>query len=472
MRADKSRLCTLLILMAFQFCASPTRVFAEPGVLVVHPDNPRYLMVKNDPARKAVLLAGSHTWAEFQTYREETFDYDGWLGKLTGWKHNFMRGWIWEDGFYRPLPHAEVGGKFYLTRYNSLFFDRMTDRVRRAAQQDLYVSVMLFQGWSVLGEGRGRVPPPWPHHPFHRDNNTSGIDGDPKREGNGHATHTLQIPAITRLQEAYVKHFVDELNGFDNIIWEIGNECHADSAPWQYHMVDFIKRYEATKPKQHLVWLNLGSDQIFAAECHAELVSPGGPRPYLRNPPAADGRKVVIADSDHISPLRATHEWAWKSFTRGLHPILMDCKYQDLTWWTGRDFQREHVKWQQLRDALTVIRSYANRINLVDLEPQTAASNSPSSTRYCLYEAGREYLVYQPVRETPFTVELPAGTYICEWINPVAGRTRAGTIESTDGKVSFTAPFPWPAVLYLRHAEDPAIESPESTGTGIEDRED
>jgi hypothetical protein len=88
------------------------------------------------------------------------------------------------------------------------------------------------------------------------------------------------------------------------------------------------------------------------------------------------------------------------------------------------------------------------------LEPQTAVSDSPSSTRYCLYEAGREYLIYQPEPDTPFTVELPAGTYEYDWINPVAGKTRAGTIESAHGKARFTAPFPWPAVLHLRRAGD------------------
>ena len=449
MRKGESRHCALLFLIAFLLFTAPARVVAEPGVLVVHPDNPRYVMVKSDPDRKAVFLTGAHTWAEFQTYREEAFDYDDWLNKLAGQNYNLMRGWIWEDAFYRPLPYANVEGKFDLAQYNAPFFDRLKDRARRAAQRDLYVSVMLFQGWSVLGEGRSRVPPPWPHHPFCCENNISGIDGDPEREGDGHATHTLQIPAVTRLQEAYVKRVVDELNEFDNIIWEIGNECNADSARWQYHIVDFIKHYEATKPKQHLVWLNLAPEQIFAPECHADIVSPSGSRTYFRDPPAADGRKVVIADSDHISPLGVTHEWAWKSVTRGLHPILMDCKYQGLTWWKGRSFQPEHLKWQQLRDALTVIRSYADRINLVAMVPQAASADSPSSTRYCLYKNGKEYLVYQPAHQTAFTVELPSGSYRYEWINPVVGKTTVGIVESQGDKVSFSAPFPWPAGLYL-----------------------
>jgi hypothetical protein len=215
----KSRPCMLLFLVAFPFFTAPARVVAQPGLLVVHPANPRYLMVKNDPDRKAVFLTGAHTWAEFQTYREETFDYEDWLSKLAGQNYNLMRGWIWEDALYRPLPYANAKDKFDLARHNASFFDRLKDRVRRAARRDLYVSVMLFQGWSVLGEGRSRVPAPWPHHPFHRDNNTNGIDGDPEQTGNGHATHTLQIPAVTRLQEAYVKPVVDELNEFDNVIW-------------------------------------------------------------------------------------------------------------------------------------------------------------------------------------------------------------------------------------------------------------
>ena len=42
------------------------------------------------------------------------------------------------------------------------------------------------------------------------------------------------------------------------------------------------------------------------------------------NPPANDGRKVVITDTDHYAPGQGDALWAWKSFLRGHHPILMD----------------------------------------------------------------------------------------------------------------------------------------------------
>jgi len=418
--------------------------------LVVHPDNPRYLMVKGDPARRAVFLSGSHTWAEFQTYKNEEFDYIDWLDKLVAWNHNFMRGWMWEDDYYSPIPYAKSGDKYDLTKYNPVYFDRLKRRIREADKRGIYMSVMLFEGWSVLGPDRGRRPVPWPRHPYHVNNNINGIDGDPDGNGNGYEVHTLKIPKVTRLQEAYVKHFIDELNGFDNIIWEIGNECNAESAAWQYHMIDFIKSCEATKPKQHLVWINLGKKEVFAPQCHADIVSPGGDQTYLHNPPRAAGNKVVIADSDHLSPLRVTHVQFWKWFTRGMHPILMDCKYQGLSWWTGRSFQPEHVKWGQMRDAMGVIRGYADRMNLVTMVPQDEMTDSPSSTRYCLYEPGREYLVYQP-RHGEFRVRLPAGRYGLEWFNPSRNKVAGlGTIDAITDQSSFTPPFEGHAVIYLK----------------------
>jgi len=425
---------------------------AKPGLLVVHPDNPRYLMVKGDKAKKAMLLSGAHTWAEFQTYKDEKFDYTDWISKLVGWNHNFMRGWMWEDDYYSPLPLVKVGDKYDLTKYNPAYFDRLKKRLREAARKNLYVSVMLFEGWSVIGKKHGRSPMAWPRHPYHKDNNINGINGDPNGDGKGSEVHSLQISAITKLQEAYVKHFIDQLNGFDNIVWEIGNECNRESIKWQYHMIDFIKKYEAKKPKQHLVWINFGYKEVFDPKCHADIVSPGGSRAFINNPPATTGKKVVIADSDHLGPLSVTFDLMWQWFTRGMHPILMDCKYQNLAWWGGSSFQREHTKWQKMRDALGTMQTYADKMNLVKMVPQNEKSNSPSSTRYCLYNKGKEYIIFQPAREKAFTVDLPAGKYAYEWIIPTTGKERAGAIEWKGGKKSFTAPFPWPAGLYLKQA--------------------
>jgi len=54
-------------------------------------------------------------------------------------------------------------------------------------------------------------------------------------------------------------------------------------------------------------------------------MAPGSPPSrWLDNPPASAGRKVIITDTDHYAPGQGDALWAWKSFLRGHHPILMD----------------------------------------------------------------------------------------------------------------------------------------------------
>ena len=42
------------------------------------------------------------------------------------------------------------------------------------------------------------------------------------------------------------------MGDLDNVLYEISNESHANSVQWQYDMINYIKIYEVTKPKQHL----------------------------------------------------------------------------------------------------------------------------------------------------------------------------------------------------------------------------
>ena len=54
-------------------------------------------------------------------------------------------------------------------------------------------------------------------------------------------------------------------------------------------------------------------------------MAPGSPPSrWFDDPPANAGRKVVITDTDHYAPGKGDALWAWKSFLRGHHPILMD----------------------------------------------------------------------------------------------------------------------------------------------------
>jgi hypothetical protein len=74
-----------------------------------------------------------------------------------------------------------------------------------------------------------------------------------------------------------------------------------------------------------------------------------------------------------------------------------------------------------------------------------------ASTGYCLANPGLEYLVYQPKSGEPFSVEIKAGTYRYEWINPSTAATAdSGSMESPGQAQQFKTPFEGESLLYLK----------------------
>lgn len=437
------------------------------GPLRVHPQNRRYFTdgtKRPDGSLKALYLTGSHHWnnlldsAKVGKPLTERFDFGSYLTRLAGLNHNFIRMWSWEVGendlYYDPAPWARTGPetgtdgkpKFDLEQFNPEYFDRLRSRVIAARDRGMYVSVMLFQGWSIYNHGYGN---PWPVHPFHKANNVNGIDGDADHDGEGKEVHTLQVAAVTRLQEAYVRKVIDTLNDLDNVLYEITNETALWSKDWQYHMIRFIKRYEATKPKQHPVGITAfdsGREGSMAAllASPADWISPqndGTGGDYQNDPPPADGRKVILSDTDHLWGVGGDRAWVWKSFTRGQNPIYMDPLRKE-DWLRITDSEMEGA-----RRAMGHTRTFAERINLAAMTPQPKLA----STRYCLGNPGSEYLVYQPKQSAAFSVELNAGTYRYEWFDPANGvAAGSGSTESSGQTREFKAPFEGDAALWIR----------------------
>jgi Family of unknown function (DUF6298) len=427
---------------------------AEPvarGPLRVHSNNPRYF---TDDSGKAIYLAGSSERNNFQLRLDSgtlsRFSYDDFLNTLTDNRHNFIRLWAMEHAGWSPLPYQRLGPgmandgqpKFDLNYFNQAYFDELRRRVIAARDRGIYVGVMLFQGWSIVNGSYGAGYVAWDRHPFQVENNVNGINGDADGNGEGQEVHTLQIPLITAVQKAYVRKVVDTLNDLDNIIWEISNESPSGSVKWQYHMIAFVKEYEATKPKQHLVWMSAlyggpGNSVLFASP--ADVVSPVADQEigweYRDNPPAAEGKKIIINDTDHMSAADATLGVVWKGFTRGMHLSVLDGRLNGSNWPDPAT-----------RTALGHTRYYADRMNLA----ATAPHPSLSSTTYAIATPGSEYLVYQPI-PGPFTVDLKEGVYSCEWFNPISGRViRSDPVKVSDEKREFTPPFDGQSVLYLK----------------------
>jgi hypothetical protein len=454
-----------LILVVFSLSANAAN--REVGPLRVASFNPRYF---TDGSGRAIYLTGSHHWDNLlDRGAEPKFDYTAYLDFLVRHNHNFIRLWTNETAGpgpnfphrgSRPLPYQRTGPgtaldgnpKFDLTELEPAYFERLRSRVKEAGERGIYVMVMLFQGFSIHNKGGARLNP-WPGHPFNAANNINGIDGDANRNGEGEEVHTLQLPAVTRIQEAYVRKVLDTLNEFDNVLYEVANESHRSSAQWQYHMIRLVREHEETKPKQHAVvmtfmWDGEGDDgnddnaPLFASP--AEAISPGrGLRAeYRDDPPVADGTKVIISDTDHLWGVGGDEDWVWKTFMRGLNPIFMD--------------PIEDPKWNTVRRAMGRTLTVANRIDLARLVPRTDLA----STGYCLADPGAEYLVYLPSNgadnfpsplNSSVDVDLSESSALLRvtWFNPSTGQFRSGPNIRGRGVRNFTAPFSGPAVLHL-----------------------
>ena len=143
--------------------------------------------------------------------------------------------------YLRTGPGNALDGKpkFDLAKFNEEYFDNLRSRIAAAQEKGIYVSIMLFEGWSV--EQKGQKGNPWQGHPFNRANNINGIDGDLNNDGFGTEIHTLGVPEeITNFQKAYIEKAIDTVNEFNNVLWEIGNEMHTGSVEWNYHIINFI----------------------------------------------------------------------------------------------------------------------------------------------------------------------------------------------------------------------------------------
>ena len=161
----------------------------------------------------------------------------------------------------------------------------------------------------------------------------------------------------------------------------------------------------------------------------------------------------MISDTDHYAPGRGDALWAWKSFLRGHHPILMD--FGTIGGVNPSDPSAggpmSYAAFEPARYAMGDTRAFAERMHLIEMAPR----GELSSTGYALANPGQEYLVLEPSGAAdPVTVRLEPGTYQVEWFSIQDRHTIPGaatTVESSTG-ISFSASSAasGPAVLYLR----------------------
>lgn len=443
------------------------------GLLKVHPINPLYF---TDNTGKAIYLGGhqmfndlqDNTFGKFVTYNNQsTLDWNWYIQFLKSRNLNYIRNWTEMStgcgsptlcAIASPMPYKRVSGvgnandgglKFDLNQFDQSFFDRMRSRIIDLGKNGIYISIMLYDVYAF-----SNFPPSsdamWMGNIFNSANNVNGIDVDTNGDGWGVEFFTALSTQITALQNSYVKKVIDTVNDLDNVIFEIANEV--GDINWQSDMLNTIKTYEASKPKQHLIYLSPGGlsgagtytldtqNQIVSSQANMFSVALGW-GDYFDDPPTNTSGKPGVLDRDHVDALGGPQPLLpWKAFTRGYHFNLYDNPFEQPS--------NESSAWELARKNIGAIVSFANT-KFSDLS-RMVPNGSLSSTGYVLANPGSEYLILQPGSGS-FTANLLAGTYSYEWFNPnTALSSLTGSTNASVGNNIFTPPFSGSAVLYLK----------------------
>jgi hypothetical protein len=444
------------------------RQSAATGPLRVHPQNPRYF---SDASGRAVLLVGAHTWNNLvdmgRNDPPEAFDFVAYLDFLERYGHNFIRLWAWDsvtwdtranhalgkDFVHQVAPHPwrRVGPgnaldgkpKFDLKQFDGAYLERLRSRVREAGKRGIYVSIMQFEGWGLMHGNSGRAAPAgwaWRGHPFHRENNVNGIDAGVPDDPNSGRPHRLGNRDVNAIQTAYIRKVVDTVNDLDNVLYEVINE--GGEKEWDWWVVQTIRDYESKLPKQHAIGITgHGAEDVKSMLASpADWISPGSRDGFRDDPPAWDGKKVSLLDTDHVWGVGGNQSWVWKSFLRGHNPIFMD-PYDGSV--LGQPFDPQ---WEPVRRNLGYVKRLADRLDLAEMRPQ----DELASTKYCLADPGNAYVVFLPGggKATVSLAGADQGLAV-EWLNPSTGETIIADAVAGGADREFNPPFRGDAVLYL-----------------------
>ena len=243
----------------------------------LHPENPHYYEFRGKPF--LAVTSAEH----YGALLNRQFDYRKYFDTLA---RDGMRLTRFFTGLYREVPgsfritrntlapkpeqfvtpyaRSSTPGaldglkKWDLNKWNPEYWRRLKDLVAYAAEKGIITQVTLFCTYY-----RDEM---WEASPLHPKNNVNGTPDVPRSE-----VLSLRHPPLYKRLDAFVRKIVTELNGFDNVTWEICNEPYAGdlSLDWELHVAQVIRDTEGRLGKRHLIARNVSN--------HWELVTDPSP---------------------------------------------------------------------------------------------------------------------------------------------------------------------------------------------------
>jgi hypothetical protein len=433
----------LLVLSASGYAQSSP---SQSNPIRLHPENPHYFLFRGKPT--VLITSGEHYGAVLNP----DFDYVPYLNALQTKGFNLTR--VFNGTYYEeeksipqignqntlaPRPGRYLapwarstkpgfyggGNKFDLDQWDEAYFNRLKDFVREAGKRGIVVELTLF---SSTHDAQHWVP-----SLFQGRNNINGIG----------ATYTnffnsLFDPPLVKRADDLIEKTATELNAFDNLVYEICNGCYitdrSQADDWQSHLIDTLVKTEASLPSRHVIVWNYPNTSTAVVNPNPAVSVFSFQHAFPPTPVELNYRfnKAVAFDQNHqgISTVDARRE-AWAFILSG------GALYNHLDWsftpddpaGSGKTVQPGgRYSGEEIRSQLTALMTFIQSFDLVRMRPNNALVEGvpQGATVYALVDPGAAYAVYvMNGREAKLSLEIGAGRYHAEWLNP-----RTGTIDN------------------------------------------
>jgi hypothetical protein len=443
----------------------PTVQDRDGGAIALHPDNPHYFQWRGRPT---ILISSAEHYGAVMNL---DFDYRRYLETLAIDGMNYTRvfsgAYVEPEGAFKiarntmaPRPgrfiapwarsnqpgYANGGNKFDLAHWDDGYFARLKDFIARAAQHDVVVELTLF--CPMYEEMQ------WALSPMNAANNVNGLGGIARTD-----VYTLdRHGGLLAVQEALTRKIVTELNGFDNLFFEICNEPYFGgvTVPWQHHIVEVIVDTARGLRGRHLIAQNIANKSARIENPHPAVsifnFHYAGPPDTVGMNYALD--RVIGDDETGFRGVddRAYRTEAWDfviaggglynnldySFTAGQEDGTF--MYPDSQPGGGNPGFRRQMK---------VLRDFINSFDFARMSPVDSVIKGGAphgGTARALVERGKAMAIYvrglsgESVGPTALQIELTDGAWLAEWIDTTTGNVLRQARGDGGGIRTFEAP--------------------------------
>lgn len=427
----------------------------QSGPARLHPDNPRYFLFQGKPT--ALITSGEHYGAvlnldfDVKPYFDElhkrgfnlTRTFSGTYLELPGSnkiQHNTLAP---KKGRYQA-PWAKKGDKYDLGHFDPAYFKRLKMVVSEAEKRGIVVEFVLF--CTLYRDNL------WAANPMNARNNINHVGNCPREE-----VYTLKHPDLLKYQISFVERVVKELDGFDNLYYEICNEPYfaGVALDWQKKIARTIVETEKSLPKRHLVAQNIAN-----GKARVEHPDPAVSvfNFHYASPPVTvamnwDLKKPVGFDETGFKGTgdRVYRTQAWEFLLSGGSVF----SHLDYSFTTAHEDGTAKVTdptpgggSPSLRSQLSVLKHLLDGSDLVKMAPDSksivpSGGDWKDAHLYVLSDPGHQYAAYvRSGKNLKIRLNLPKGTYKYEWIDPRnGGPLGQGTLRAKKGdSVTLKAP--------------------------------